>query len=70
MFQIELTLNQRLHLRDLEIKIDRMSPDQLKEFSLNIALQLMLKDAYIKELYKDHLGIDSISHLKGDNYHE
>ena len=48
----QLTMNQELNLRQLEMNLDKATPEQLKDLCLHYAEQLCLQQNATKDMYK------------------
>lgn len=55
----QLTMNQELNLRQLEMNLDKATPEQLKDLCLHYAEQLCLQQNATKEMYKA-IAIDGV----------
>ncbi|MBR8835904.1 MAG: NblA/ycf18 family protein [Stigonema ocellatum SAG 48.90 = DSM 106950] len=56
---IELTLEQQFSIRSFATQVQHMSPEQAKEFLVNLYEQMVVREATYKELLKHQWGLDS-----------
>lgn len=57
----QLSLEQKFTLRSFETQVERMSPEQAKEFLIKLFEQMLLKETAYKQFIKKQWGLDSIS---------
>ncbi len=56
----ELSLEQEFNLSRFATEVKTLSPEQVKDLSLELYRQMMLKDNLYMELLKDYWGMNSI----------
>jgi len=56
--EVQLTLEQKFNLRWFQTQVDKMSPDQAKDFLVQLYEQTMVREATYKELLKHQWGIE------------
>lgn len=54
---IELTLEQKLSLRILEVQAKKLNAEQLREIVITMAREIAYKEAIYKQLFVKQLGI-------------
>lgn len=60
-FSEQLSLEQEFNLRIFADQLESLSPEELKDLSLELYRQMMVKDNLYGELLKDYWGVGSMS---------